>query len=210
MNVRTSYERKRGCGFRKGGGLYLVSGSPGEPCSALPVPLSVCPTCHSGVKPTRGWTWIDPKALLGLPRGPHPPEHHNSICPLTQLDGLGLGERAGLLWVGEAFYKTPEDFTREACELGVSRRIAAVPKGWKVGDWVLLAHRLAVVNFRNPRLPDIDPGTPGVFHLFVPRAIEYVVKGTETDAELEAIEKRGIELVRVLPAIDAADVVPLA
>ena len=50
--------------------------------------------------------------------------------------------KAGLLWIGEQFYPTPGEFTREAEELGISRRISAVPRDFKLGEtWVLFAHR---------------------------------------------------------------------
>lgn len=37
-------ETKRGCGYRKIGGLYLVAGNLSEPCDRLPWPLHVYPT----------------------------------------------------------------------------------------------------------------------------------------------------------------------
>jgi len=75
----------------------------------------------------------------------------------------------------------------EANEMGISRRIAAVPHGFKVGEtWILLAHKEAIAGEH-----------PGIFTAFVPQAIEYIIKGTETDEDLEAIEKRGITLVRI-------------
>jgi len=215
--IRTSIERRRGCGYRKPGGLYLVSGGLSEPCSALPVALEVCPTCHAGVKPTRGWTWIDPKALLALPRGPHAPAEHYDRCPLAQLDGLGFGGRAGLLWVGEKYYGTPAEFTKEAAMMGVSRRIPAVPKDFKIGTWVLLAHRKAVPDGivpiaapREEKMGEEAKFRPGVFHAFRPTAVEYIWKGTETEAELEAITKRGIQVVKVVPETGQIELDPTA
>ena len=43
--VHTSVESARGCGYRKGGGIYLVSGGLSEPCPKLPIELHSCPTC---------------------------------------------------------------------------------------------------------------------------------------------------------------------
>ena len=51
-------EARRGCGYRKVGGLYLMGGTGGMPCCKMPIPLHVCPTCHGGIKQTRGWSWI--------------------------------------------------------------------------------------------------------------------------------------------------------
>jgi hypothetical protein len=54
-------------------------------------------------------------------------------------------ERYGLIWVGEAFYGNPQRFLDEAATMGISRRIAAVPRGFVLGeDYVLLAHRLCI------------------------------------------------------------------
>lgn len=50
-------EAKRGCGFRKVGGTYLVSEGEGMPCDRLPIKLDVCPVCSHGFKRSRGWTW---------------------------------------------------------------------------------------------------------------------------------------------------------
>lgn len=133
-------EPRRGCGFRKIGGLYFVGGGRPVFCDRLPIPLEVCPTCGHGIKQTRGYTWIDVDAFV---RGVHPDCLDDFPCPLCMRpDSIG---RAGLLWIGERFYKTPEDFIREANELGVSRRISAVPRGFKVGEtWILLAHPKAI------------------------------------------------------------------
>jgi hypothetical protein len=49
-----------------------------------------------------------------------------------------------LLWIGRGHY-SPDAFLKESRELGVSRRIAALPKGLVLGEtWVLLAHLDAV------------------------------------------------------------------
>lgn len=133
-------ERRRGCGFRKIGGLYIVSGGRGYACDRLPYPLEICPTCGHGIKQTRGYTWIDVEALVG---GLHPNCADDFACPLCMKpDAIG---RAGLLWIGEKFYKTPDDFIREAAEMGISRRISAIPRGFNVGrTWILLAHPKAI------------------------------------------------------------------
>lgn len=129
-------EAKRGCGYRKIGGLYLVSGPGGMPCDRLPISLDVCPVCSHGFKQARGFTWTDVAGLVG---GIHPNCQDEFPCPLCMATG-DMG-KAGLLWIGEKFYKTPEDFDRESAHLGVSRRIHALPRGFKVGEtWILLAH----------------------------------------------------------------------
>lgn len=240
--IRVSREAARGCGVRKPGGLYLVAGNLSEPCPRLPLPLDRCPHCGQGVGPARGWTWITPNVLF--PASRHGTAIHNAVCPLglppedllqslaAQLDTPieqyhRTGTRAGLIWIGEQFYKTARSFMDEAAEMGVSRRIKAVPKGFTLGQWVYLAHRKAVDHSRYMTVEEAVAGwhpedgsvissnddalrilegsgerfTPGVMTLFQPTAIEYIVKGDETIDELTAFEKRGISLVKVKAAL---------
>ena len=214
--IHVRQDRERGCGWRKPGGLYVISDGLAAPCGALPIPLCRCPTCGNGIKPTRGWTWIDAGALLApataLCSGPPAvnPDRFGERpscgrCPMGQITG-----RQGLLWVGGQFYKTADDFTREAASQGVSRRLSQLPKDFKLGEtWVFIAHREAIGALCQD-CAECKTGneckrcggsgtvhTPGIFHAFKPRAVEYVVKGDETDDELDRLEKRGITPVRV-------------
>jgi hypothetical protein len=191
MNIETRMTQKRGCGYRKPGGLYLVSPGLGSPCCKLPFILTVCPCCGAGIKPTRGWTWIDADALFGSKPCMAGDPGRKFFCPLA---APKIG-RAGLLWIGEAFYPTPDDFSREAAAQGISRRIKALPKDFKVGEtWVLLAHRKGVR--RAVVIKGEETHDRAIFHVFKPTAVEYVVKGTETDEALEKLVKRGITPVR--------------
>jgi hypothetical protein len=197
-NIIEKVEQKRGCGYRQEGGLYLVSEGAAGDCGKLPFPLTVCPCCRAGIKPTRGWTWVDSTALM---------EGHtcrftgiSDACRTCPLKDNVLG-RVGLLWVGEAFYKTPGDFLKEAAALGVSRRIPAVPVGFKVGEtWVMLAHRKACEGKGSMMV------VPGVFRVFKPSRIEYVVKSSDPLEKLEKLEKRGLTLVWVTRAPEAKPV----
>ena len=208
MITETRIDQKRGCGWRKPGGLYLVGPETGQPCGLLPVPLDRCPCCDQGIKPTRGWTWIDvPQLLAGrecrTAGDPFAPQSKGwcYACPARQLKG-----RHGLLWIGEAFYPTPADWLKEAHEQGISRRLHQLPRGFKVGEtWVLVAHRKAIANEAHvweegdgTRHIEEAGFTPGVFQMFKPTAVEYVVKGGETDEELEAMVKRGLTPVKVV------------
>jgi hypothetical protein len=189
MSIQLRQDHKRGCGWRQPGGIYLVSDGVAVPCGKLPIPLTICPTCHHGIHPSRGWTWIDGGALIAG----HPCEYEQMAerhcLPFCVLREPPFG-RVGLLWIGGQFY-TPREWMAEAQALGVSRRISAVPKDFKLGEtWVFVAHREAIPS------PD-GKGEPGVFHLFQPTAIEYVVKGTETEEKLAALERRGITPVRI-------------
>ena len=196
--IPTRIDARRGCGWRKPGGLYLIADAPAEPCPLLPVALHVCPTCGEGLKPARSWTWVDADELLGLPLE-HPsaaPPAHHARCPLAHVLG-----RAGLLWIGEGFYPTPRAFLEEATRMGISRRITAVPRDFQRGrTWVLCAHRSAIA----PAAPGADP-TAAVFTLFRPTAVEYVIRGDEREIELERLLQRRIQPVRVQRAEQPLD-----
>jgi hypothetical protein len=187
-----SHEAKRGCGYRKPGGLYLVAGKLSAPCGKLPIPLHVCTTCGSGIKPQRAWQWIMPRLLFSGA------ECRYEVCPTCPLGGA-MPERGGLLWVGGAYYKAPEDFMREAMHQGISRRIPTVPKGFEpYKTMVYLAHREVVLPFRDGKheVASTEP-CPAVFSAFIPTAVEYVVKGDEGQEVLDRLEKRGLSLVKV-------------
>ena len=206
MNIRTSVEAKRGCGYRKAGGLYLMGGYPADSCHRLPFELHVCPTCSAGIKPARGWTWIDSVKLFAPGCESWESDHCGNciVCvpanaiPQKEFEGdppehFGM---SGLIWIGEKFYPTPESFVDEANALGVSRRIKSVPNGFVLGEtWVFFAHRFAVEDEDNPA---VDKRHPGIFKAFMPTSIDYVVKGDETEEELKRMEKRGISLVNVV------------
>lgn len=184
MTIRTVTDHERGCGWRKEGGLYMMGGEIMIPRSCLPVKLDVCPVCHHGIKPTRGWTWVQPKGLMEPCKNP--------MCVLS-----ALPERAGLLWVGEKFYPTPHDFLVEAAQQGISRRITAIPKDFKVGETlVLFAHRKVVME----PLTGGSIYKPGIFSAFIPNRVEYVVKKGDSTEKLESLEKRGVQLVEVVRA----------
>jgi hypothetical protein len=105
--------------------------------------------------------------------------------------------QVGLIWVGERYYPTIGHFTREADQMGISRRIHAVPKDFKLGEtWVMLAHRNAILK-ETVKMGDEPEFTPGIFRIFKPTAIEAVVSGEEDDDEIEKLLKRGLTPVKV-------------
>lgn len=186
-NIIKKIEKERGCGFRKKGGLYLVSDGIGAPCDRLPIALHCCKYCGEGIKQSRGFKWIISSLFTDAPCS-----GQCEKCPLNLPD-----QRMGLLWVGEAFYTTPGHFTREANEIGVSKRISQVPRDFKVGEtWIALAHPKAVQSVVAGGSIEMKPG---IFRAFRPDRIEYVVKGTESPDELDKLEKRGFTLVDVIP-----------
>lgn len=236
--IQERVDQERGCGWRKPGGYYLVNDGPSAACGRLPVKLDICPTCSGGIHFSRGWTWVNGVALLN---GSHCTLSLEECVPclltFQRHENMERLKRCGLLWVGEKFYKTPEDFMSEAKEMGISRRIANVPNDFKVGETlVLFAHisaikedcatclgagmvnipsKLKLGNDDDPKPGDVVPTISvkcaeckgvgklyhhGIFSAFIPKAIEYVTTGKETDEELAAMEKRGITPVKVVRA----------
>lgn len=193
-NIRVSHEGKRGCGYRKEGSLYLVLPEfEGKPCGKLPLPLDHCPCCGAGVKFARGWTWINGKLLFKDKECPFPRPLRHERCILDDPP-----EKMGLIWIGEKFYKTPEDWMEEGRDMGVSRRIKNIPKGFVLGEtWVAVAHIEAIPGGETWEGKK-EKGKPAIFQVFKPSVIEYIVKGTETEEELTKLEERGISLVKVV------------
>jgi hypothetical protein len=177
------------------GGLYLCSDGLGAPCCKLPILLHVCPTCNGGVKQTRGWQWIDPRPWLKS-------ECTNAGFGCPAANPEMLGERVGLLWIGEQFYPTPSSFSKEAAEMGVSRRITAIPRGFKVGEtWVFVAHP------KVKEMVDTETGDVtwigGVFRIFKPERIEKIITDVEAkdEAEMQKLRDAGITPI-IVPAGD--------
>ena len=134
--IETRYDRERGCGWRQPGGTYLVSGTLlAVTCDRLPLSTPVCGTCGHGIHQTRSWTWLSMPEALCENEPTVCGQRHCVACPLSP---VGLPRQVGLLWCGEKFYSTPQDWSREAREQGVSRRISTVPNDFVVGEtWVL-------------------------------------------------------------------------
>lgn len=211
-------EVERGCGFRKPGGVYLISFGPSVGCDRLPVPVSPCSCCGFAPRQLRSHTWI-PGRWLG--------QHRVSVrgsqrmCPDHRPEETwGIGgrdpicvpsEEANLLmWVGRQSY-TPQSFNEEASRLGVSKRIAEIPEGLVLGKtWVFLAHPDACHEPMswafNWLFGDGEVGTaPGIFHGMIPRRIEIILHESEATPERTQKENsRGVDVV-IIPdgALDA-------
>jgi hypothetical protein len=183
--------------------MYLVGTGIAVGCHRLPIPLDVCPVCNAGIHFSRGYTWIEPRPLLGLC------EAVESCHCLAAIRETGLvcpvcdppAGRAGLLWVGQQYY-SPTSFVVEALEMGVSKRIAQVPREFKVGEtWVYLAHKHAVTNQSDLGFEsgsDESNSGPGIFYAFRPQRIEKLIRKSDaTDETIEKLKKRGITAVVV-------------
>lgn len=227
MDVKISREQRRGCGYRQVGGIYLVCDGPGHVCEMLPLEMHSCPMCGQGIKPARGWTWINPSEMFkhercekcdteikSLPKEllknstggwfNHKQVHPYIYCKFTQV------HKAGLIWIGEQFYKTPADFMREADTVGISRRITQIPRDFVLGEtWVLLAHRkvdfrakdqgrLVSVDANFTMIEEIERERPGIFTAFLPSRIEKIVDESSTPTDIRQIEEDGMTAVRVV------------
>jgi len=193
--VKISYEAKRGCGYRKQGGMYLVSDNEGRACGKLPIPLEVCPCCGQGIKPSRAPQWIQEPGRLFVSIDCAFDTIECATCPLNQLVSFNP---MLLIWIGEKFYPTVADFEQEAKEMGISRRITSVPRGFEVGKTiVMLAHRKAI--HLQPQFGEDVIYQPGIFRIFKPQAIEVVVTEETTEDEIAGYEKRGLTPVVVKP-----------
>lgn len=221
-------EQRRGCGFRKQGGLYLVAGIPEADCGKLPLPLEVCPVCGQGIKPARAWTWVDADKLFQGKECPHDLTDNITEmeqcgrCPLSEYQ-IGAHPRMGLLWIGEAHYKMPADFLAEGMAQGLSRRITAIPRDFVLGEtYVLLAHRKAIhkdwgiygdterEQAEGKRLEGGDEYCPGIFGCFRPTRIEYIVHDDDTEEKLDRLQERGITLIKLLRTDKQAEMFPLS
>lgn len=190
IEIKEVIDHERGCGWRKEGGIYMMSSGISMPCGKLPIPLDVCPCCSAGIKPSRGWTWFNPRPFVENV----PCTADRKICHSCILNTPP--DKAGLQWIGEKFYPTPADWLKEAHELGVSRRVSMIPKNFEVGKtWIFAAHRKCIADGE-------DKWKAGIFHIWRPDRIEYVTNGKETQEELEALVKRGITPVKVKRATE--------
>lgn len=183
---------KRGCGWRKRGGLYLMGSEESMKCGRLPIPLKTCPCCGYGIRPSRQPTWIDGRQLL-FASGTECPNADDfcAKCPLGNLENESELDRSLLIWIGERHYPTVRDFEREADRFGISRRIQAVPREFKIGEtWVFLAHPKVIHS--PPEFGEEVEWMPAIFHIFRPKRIEMLVTGEESKEEIDALMERGI------------------
>lgn len=212
--VEVLFEKRRGCGYRQPGGLYAFQGGfTDTACCLLPQLVDSCASCGAGIKPARGWTWVKPEAILDSPfceiaefreqskeRFPF-----SDRCPARFLahgfdpaTGLKLEGKVGLLWIGAEHYALPSLFVHEARTMGISRRLTQIPRDFTVDrDWILLGHRKAA---GSP--PEYHPG---IFMLWKPKELQYVLKPTDTAEDVRRMLRRGIRPVIVEPWNDRGD-----
>lgn len=189
-------EELRSCGYRKVNGLYLMGEGTQMVCDRLPYELVICPTCGNGVKFSRGFSWLEWNEYAGM--------HVQDVCACPPMCPACYPDTQpqpyGLLWIGDQFY-TPESFIEEALRLGISRRIPAVPRKFKLGEtWVLFAH-IKACGTQEELQDDLTTktvGIPGVFYATRPTRIDKLVWESDMSDELtKALEKQGITPVAI-------------
>lgn len=190
-------EAKRGCGYRKVGGLYLCGSGITISCDRLPYEIKYCPVCGAGIKFTRGFTWIDWEKFAGVHKDCKDKHLMCYLCfPNVHPQPYGL------LWVGEAYY-SPQHFIKEALGMGVSKRIPFIPKELKLNETVILfAHKKAILKglkeITESKSDHVDihhepEFSPGIFYAFKPTTIEMLIWESElTVKKKEELNKRGI------------------
>jgi len=193
-------EPRRGCGYRQLNKLYLVGSGITIECHRLPLNIpEICPVCGSGVKFSRGWTWINPKELFGECKEKDVDESLQALsttlfpCHKVECKICFPPVKVGLMFVGQEY--TPQSFTIEAAQLGVSKAIGAIPKGLELGKtWVFLAHKKAgkrVITEESLSKNVVE--SPAVFYAFVPVRVEMLLKKSDaTEDKLEILKKRNI------------------
>jgi len=193
--VVVKVEGIRGCGWRKLGGIYLVSDGPVEICGRLPALDRVCDCCgRNFIDPTINREWLEAKTLRSLVGSCKLGEECRRLCIVEKI--LKEDIRSILIWVGTSFYKTPADFIAEAARMGISRRIQkGVPRGFVVGETpVLLAHRHCLWG---GKVDGKDSWLPGIFGAFIPQRIEVIVDEETSDEQIESYLRRGMTPVIV-------------
>lgn len=185
-------EQRRGCGFRKAGGLYIVCDGLGEACERLPIPIKPCVVCGEQIKQTRSFQWAQTAFLLSR-ANPCMQYENCGRCVICNPELLKSEDgKVGFIWIGEQFYPTAQDWFKEAKEQGISRRIAALPKGFRIGEtWVFAAHPKALVMA-------LGEPEPAVVHVFKPNRIELIVTPSMKQEEwVQEYVKKGVTLVEV-------------
>lgn len=215
-------EAQRGCGYRKVGGLYLCGEGIFVPCDRLPYELKSCPVCGAGIHFTRSMTEINPLLLFGT----HDVYDGLSDNPTLILACKDLSrpcpmcdptdEPAFIKTVGKKYY-SPQSFMSEARTMGISLRIAQIPKNLKLGETVIyLAHPQAIVEAnKEPKPRRITRGRAkgqdtselmtyklAIFSAFIPKRVEMPVydkmlNGKGSRNFKKSLKKRGITPVVV-------------
>lgn len=188
--IQQKTEGPRGCGTREPGGFYLVTEGAPVKCGLLPAHLL------SSYLPTRAPSWHTLDLVLNDWVGaPKPCPKKECTCGVKAYPDT---TPALLMWVGMGYYKTVERFEDEAGRMGISRRISrSLALSGNVGTdtFIMLAHREAGTYIDENG--DIQSARQ-IFSVFQPKRIEYILRGDETETQLQDMEARGITLIELV------------
>jgi hypothetical protein len=92
-----------------------------------------------------------------------------------------------LMTVGESSYPTADSFLQEAHKLGISKRIAQIPRHMVLGE--------TVIYLGHPNACGQD--MPGIFMTFTPARIEQLVWESDMEKKKEELAKKGITAVGI-------------
>lgn len=81
ITIQTIIEARRGCGYKKPGGTYLIGGKNPAPCCKLPFPI----TCCGHIKFSRGFTWINSDLFEGAAKF------------IAEAGAIGISKRIGIV-----------------------------------------------------------------------------------------------------------------
>ena len=203
-------EKERGCGYRMIGGLYLA-GDKGQlvSCDSLPLELIKCGCCDYQPKLNRGFRWLTEKYVCWASAKTHEKRDRDCSCsPSCPICFRQTSGPIGLMFVGQTYY-TPQNFVKEALELGVCKRISEIPNKLVLGEsWIFLAHRkvplldnkLAYEEKGEGLLPKEPEYKEAVFYAFKPQRVEMPLwKGSFSAEELDLIRAHGITPVLLDP-----------
>jgi len=182
---------KRGCGYPQVNGLYLVSAGVPVVCDRLPFTIPVCPTCGETIRFSGGIQKLNALKLFGEHKDCKDPKSLRP-CPACQPSE----DPAALMWVGDKYY-SPESFNKEAIEMGVSKRINALPNFFKVGKtWLFLAHKKAVREFSEEKKKLVQK--PGIIMLCRPnKLLKVMTESAITEEKVREYEEQGIDIMSV-------------
>ena len=216
-------EQKRGCGFRKVDGLYLVADGLWAECDRLPLPVGSCPVCGEGTHFPRAPKEINPQALFG----DHAPCNDGMFVRVSHYDWGGGSSHEGWMSVAEVEtlqrsggntvnvlklchvcqptdsigyllgvgekFYSPQTFITEARTLGLSKRIPAMPKHLELGKTWVY-----LVHRRAMVDQATDEPQMAIFAAFIPQRVEMPVWESQlTDKKREELQKRGITPVPI-------------
>lgn len=206
MAVKVMVRGERGCGTRNTRGYYLCGGEGLQvKCHRLPLPIPICEACERPlIVPIRGIQMIEPTKIWTVCPEIHNPGYlcHALTCPICEPP-----EKAYVVWVGESYYETPDSFLNEAQEMGISRKIHAVPEGLEVGDWIYLGFRKYIPTGEYKR-DGTEIKEPGIFHAYQVHTIEKLLteKQQKDQYYVKTLLDRGI--TPVVEVDSEADIKP--